>query len=613
MNPTMPSASVSVPRKAVLYLRVSSKRQTETAFDIDKDGNSIATQRDICQQKADSLEAEVVQEFVEPGVSAQTIEKRPVFRSMLAYLQENPDVDYVIVYARSRAFRNFVDAAITRRHLDKLDVRLLSAREDFGEGTYAEAMEAVTDIMNQVQNQLSGEDIKIKMRNKAINGGTLGKARLGYLNVRIDVEGRMVNSIALDEKRAPLVLKAWELYASGSYTIDRLEATMADLGLTTRQTARKPESPVSASQLHRLLQDPYYVGYVKYQGQLYPGRHEPIVGQDLFDRVQDVMRSRSGAGSRDRVHHHYLKGMLFCGRCHDGGRESRMVYVEAKGRSGSIHEYYFCRGKQDGFCDQRYLPVDIVEDKVAEAYAQLRLDQDFESDISQKLRESLENEHADTRDFFARLQNQLAEVDDKERRLVTLAAEGILPIDKVRQLSNEYRLQRARIEEQLSTTNDRLELGTKVITQALAQLGSPRQSYERTTDRVRRLMNEAFFRRFYVDEHGPAQGVLNDPYADIMAAQAAFRSSVVTETASGPTSTPSSRQASISDVLTRPGRIDADMRNAPDFSGAPLSVSLGSIYLDHGSSKATLVGMTGFEPATSSSRTTRATKLRHIP
>ena len=116
-----------------------------------------------------------------------------------------------------------------------------------------------------------------------------------------------------------------------------------------------------------------------------------------------------------------------------------------------------------------------------------------------------------------------------------------------------------------------------------------------------------------MDEHGAAQGVLNDPYADIMAAQAAFRASVVTETAPGPTSTRSSRQAPISDVLTHPGRAGADMRNAPDFSGAPLFVSFGSIYLDHGSSKATLVGMTGFEPATSSSRTTRATKLRHIP
>jgi site-specific DNA recombinase len=114
------------PRKAVLYLRVSSKKQTETAVDIDKDGNSIATQRDICGQKALTVNADIVEEFVEPGVSAQTTEKRPVFLSMLKYLQENRDVDYVIVYARSRAFRNFTDAAITRRHLDKLGVRLLS-------------------------------------------------------------------------------------------------------------------------------------------------------------------------------------------------------------------------------------------------------------------------------------------------------------------------------------------------------------------------------------------------------------------------------------------------------------------------------------------------------
>ena len=64
-------------------------------------------------------------------------------------------------------------------------------------------------------------------------------------------------------------------------------------------------------------------------------------------------------------------------------------------------------------------------------------------------------------------------MDEKERRLVTLAAEGILSIEKIRQLSNEYQMQRARIEEQLSTTNDRLELGAKVTTPALAVL--PRQ------------------------------------------------------------------------------------------------------------------------------------------
>jgi site-specific DNA recombinase len=60
--------------KAVLYLRVSSKKQMDTAIDIDTDGNSIATQREASSRKANNLGANVVQEFVEPGVSASTIE-----------------------------------------------------------------------------------------------------------------------------------------------------------------------------------------------------------------------------------------------------------------------------------------------------------------------------------------------------------------------------------------------------------------------------------------------------------------------------------------------------------------------------------------------------------
>ncbi|NYE95170.1 DNA invertase Pin-like site-specific DNA recombinase [Psychromicrobium silvestre] len=285
------------PRKAVLYLRVSSKKQTETAIDIDKDGNSIATQRDICEQKAGALGAEIVQEFVEPGVSAQTIEKRPVFQSMLSYQQDNRDVDYVIVYARSRAFRNFVDAAITKRHLDKLGVRLLSAREDFGEGTYAEAMEAVTDIMNQVQNQLSGEDIRIKMRNKAVNGGTIGRAKLGYLNVRKDIDGRQVNTVELDAKRATLILKAWDLYATGDYTLERLEAVMGDMGLTSRASARAPEKPIAQSKLHQMLKDPYYCGYVTYRGDMFPGRHEPIIGKSSLSKCRRSWISEAAVAS----------------------------------------------------------------------------------------------------------------------------------------------------------------------------------------------------------------------------------------------------------------------------------------------------------------------------
>lgn len=239
------AAEIESINKAVLYLRVSSKKQMDTAIDIDPDGNSIATQREVSTRKADNIGAVVAREFVEPGVSASTIEKRQVFQDMLTFLRENPDVRYVIVYARSRAFRNYIDAAITKRLLDKLNVKLVSAREDFGDGVYADAMEAVTDIFNEVQNRLSGEDIRIKLQHKATNGGTTGKAPLGYRNVRVEHEGRQINTVEVDPKRAPLIRKAFELYATGEYGLERLEAAMADLGLTTRATPKHPERPVT--------------------------------------------------------------------------------------------------------------------------------------------------------------------------------------------------------------------------------------------------------------------------------------------------------------------------------------------------------------------------------
>jgi len=156
--------------EAVLYFRVSTTRQMNTAIDIDANGNSIATQREACRSRARRAQATVVKEYLEPGNSAQSISKRPVFWEILRYVEEHPDVRYVVIYMRSRAFRNLADAAITKRILASMGVKLISAKEDFGEGYMADAMEAVTDIMNEVQVRQSGEDIKQKLLNKAKHG-----------------------------------------------------------------------------------------------------------------------------------------------------------------------------------------------------------------------------------------------------------------------------------------------------------------------------------------------------------------------------------------------------------------------------------------------------------
>ena len=65
------------PKIAVSYLRVSTARQMDTGADVDAEGNSIATQREANNAKAAKLGAIVQKEFVEPGASAQSIDKRP--------------------------------------------------------------------------------------------------------------------------------------------------------------------------------------------------------------------------------------------------------------------------------------------------------------------------------------------------------------------------------------------------------------------------------------------------------------------------------------------------------------------------------------------------------
>lgn len=65
-------ALTSEKKDGVHYLRVSSVRQTHTAVDIDKDGNSIATQREECNRKAADMGVDIIKEFIEPGKSAQT-------------------------------------------------------------------------------------------------------------------------------------------------------------------------------------------------------------------------------------------------------------------------------------------------------------------------------------------------------------------------------------------------------------------------------------------------------------------------------------------------------------------------------------------------------------
>ncbi|MGH3965891.1 MAG: hypothetical protein ACRDRY_22005 [Pseudonocardiaceae bacterium] len=81
------------------------------------------------------------------------------------------------------------------------------------------------------------------MLNKAENGATVGRAKLGYRNVRIKVNGHDVNTIEVDADRSPYIVMAFELAATGKFSnVDDIRAKITDAGL--RMPSGKPEMPI---------------------------------------------------------------------------------------------------------------------------------------------------------------------------------------------------------------------------------------------------------------------------------------------------------------------------------------------------------------------------------
>ncbi len=247
----------------------------------------------------------------------------------------------------------------------------MSATEDFGSDEHQSAlMKHITDGMNAYNYRANGRDVSKKMLHKVENGGSVGRARIGYLNDRVEYQGHLVNTIAVDPKRGPLVRWAFETYATGEYSLVALLELLGEQGLTTRPTAKWTEKTISRTQLANILRDPYYAGIIRYKGNLYRGRHEPLITKELFTRVQTVMNQRVQRGVRDVVHKHWGKGLLWCSRCAAKDAHTRLLYNEAKGHGG-LYEYFFCRGRQSKTCDLPYLSTDEVEASVERLFGSI--------------------------------------------------------------------------------------------------------------------------------------------------------------------------------------------------------------------------------------------------
>ena len=567
-------------KRAVLYLRVSSRGQMET--DYDDDGLSIAAQRARCADEATKNGADVVEEYVERAESAKT-NGRPALKRMLARIRERRDVDYVIVWKVDRFARNRRDDANMLFEIESTGARLLSATENIDDTAAGQLMHGMlASFAEYYSRNLANEVIKGSTE-KAKRGGTPGKVPPGYLNVREMVNGYEVRTVAIDPDRAPIVRWAFDAYSSGLYSISDVVTLLEAHGLRSRGTRKSPPKPLNAATVHSMLGNDYYVGIVTYRGQKFPGRHEPLISREMFDQVQAVLDAHRLSGERDRKHAHYLKGSIYCGYC-----GARLMYSRNTGRGGT-YEYFVCSRRQRGGCTEGLSRVDDVAAKVEQHYRTIVLTDAQREGARNALRHQLGSLQQVGEKEITRCSTLLEDLKNEERMLLRARYQSGISDDvfdeELARIQRE-REQSNRVLKSLDIRYDdiqaTLRIGLDILGNDIADL------YLRADDTVRRIMNQAIFQAIWVCDDDVVGSQLTSEFASITSIATGIEQAAVAYVAALPD--PERARTGPSAVLAA--------LTAPSQGEAPVSTGeMGASVL--GLIRTQMVEPAGLEPATS--------------
>ena len=266
--------------RCVIYLRVSTREQAENG--LGEEGFSIPAQREACVRHLRDKGWELVDEYSDRGESARSAD-RPQLKAMLARIAEDGDVDAVVVHKVDRLARNLEDHVAIRALLRRRGVALVSVTENLEETASGRLVEGIHALMAEFYSANLATEIKKGMSQKAKMGGWPHAAPLGYMNVREAIGGRQVAHIVPDPERAPHISAAFELYATGEWTLERLAAELAHRGLRNRGRRDRNVGPIGVSALASILANKAYAGIVAWDGIEYTGLHEPLTDTATFD------------------------------------------------------------------------------------------------------------------------------------------------------------------------------------------------------------------------------------------------------------------------------------------------------------------------------------------
>lgn len=439
----------SVPRKksslasnknAVVYVRVSSKEQ-------EVEGYSTDAQERLLREYATSRGFKIVEFYEEIETAKRS--GRTQFNKMVKLLQSDKTIKHVIVEKTDRLYRNMKDYVV----LDELDIYLHLVREhsilskEVGSSEKLFHGFKVLMAKNYIDNL--SEETEKGMREKAQQGTYPSLAPVGYLNA---VSSSMKKTIIVDPAFGHIIPVLFTEYAAGNKSLEDVRRLAHDMGLRTRAG-----KPIGRSQIEYVLKNEFYCGCFYWLGIRYKGDHEPLVTQELFDRVQIELKRRGTHRSHAQVRNHLYRGLLHCGSC--GGT---MTGEEQKG-----HVYYHCTARTRSGCRVPYAREDAIDSAIAQALTNLRFDDEIFSWIKLALKQSKKDERQYREQQLTRLRQEVTKFQNRLDKLYEDKLDDLISPEDYQRRANDFRKQMdiamGKIDAHMKADQAYAELGVELL------------------------------------------------------------------------------------------------------------------------------------------------------
>lgn len=379
--------------KVAAYIRVSTEEQVQ-------EGYSIAAQRNRLEAYAISQGWEIVQYYVDEGISAKDM-NRPELQRMLNNIKEGM-IDCVLVYRLDRLTRSVLDLYQLLNTFEKHNTKFKSATEVY-DTTTATGRLFLTLIASlaQWERENLGERVRMGMLQKAKEGKWVTNiAPFGY-----DIDG---DHLKINAKEAAVVKEIFSLYQKG-YGMHKIAASLNERGILTKKGKHWQQNSISY-----VLTNPTYMGNMRYNYRVNSDQYfevdgviPEIISEQEFEAVQQIIEGRKKSHPRQATSKFIFSKVLKCARC--GSTLVGKISSTKRGDKTYYSYNYYCLNRPRAVCDLPMINENLFEQK----FIQLMENFDFEKGAREII---IEDQQKNVTDYTLRIKQLESELKEIESR-----------------------------------------------------------------------------------------------------------------------------------------------------------------------------------------------------